>query len=77
MEITDFLAIGVVGAIATGAIQLLKKRFGTDGIMTKFLTVAVALVLGSVYVWLRSSPYFETVLIVLGSSSTVYALLVK
>jgi hypothetical protein len=77
MQIQDLLGIGVVGAIMTGLIQLIKSKFGTEGLTTKFITIGLALVIGGLYVWLRSTSYFETAILILATSSTVYALFVK
>lgn len=77
MQIQDLLGIGVVGALMTVIIQLIKSKFGTEGLITKFITIGLALVVGGLYVWLRSTSFFETVIGVLVVSSTVYALFVK
>lgn len=77
MNIQDFIAIGIVGVILSGIINFAKKKWGVQSNKTKVLTVALSLIVGAGYVWLRATPYFETVLIVLGSASTVYALVIK
>lgn len=77
MEIGDFLAIMVVGAILSVVIEMIKGRFGQGSNATKLLTIALALVVGGGYVWLRSTPYFETAVLILTSASAVYALLIK
>lgn len=77
MNIADFTAIAVVGAILSVVVQLIKNAFGTDSGTTKLLTIALALLVGGVYVWIRSTPYFETAVLVLTSASAVYALLMR
>lgn len=77
MDITDFLAIAVVGAFLSLVVQVIKEAFGTESNTTKLITIGLALVVGGVYVWLRSTPYFETALLVLTTSSAVYALVIK
>lgn len=77
MEIGDFLGIAVVGALLSVFVQVIKTKFGTSGNSTKLLTIALALVIGGAYVWLRSTPYFETAILVLTTSSAVYALVMK
>lgn len=77
MNINDFVSIMVVGAILSLIIQALKTQFGTTSGVTRGLTVVLALIVGGGYVWLRSTPYFETAVLVLSTSSAVYALIVK
>jgi len=77
MNITDFLAIAVVGAILSVVVQIIKGSFGTESNTTKLITIALALIVGGLYVWIRSTPYFETAILVLTSASAVYALVMK
>lgn len=77
MQIQDFIAISVVGAGLSLAIQSLKVKFGATGWWTKTLTLVLAILVGGLYIWLRSTPYFETVMTVLGAASVVYAFFLK
>lgn len=77
MNITEFIAIAVVGAILSVIVQIIKEAFGTESNTTKLITISLALVVGGLYVWIRSTPYFETALLVLTSASAVYALVIK
>ncbi len=77
MEITDFTAIAVVGALLSLLIQMVKTRFGTSSNATKALTLGLSIAFGGLYVFANSTPYFETVVLVLSSASAVYALLLK
>lgn len=74
MGITEFIAIGVVGAFLSLVVQVIKEAFDTESSVTKLITIALALVVGGVYVWVRSTPYFETAIMVLMAASTVHAL---
>lgn len=77
MEITDFTAIAVVGAILSLLIKMIKARYGTTSNATKALTLALSVGIGGFYVLINSTPYFETIVLVLSSASAVYALLIK
>lgn len=77
MNLEEFLGLAIVSAITSVAIKAIKKYAGTKGLQTKALTIALALLVGGGYVWLRSTPYFETVLAVLTGASTVYAFFMK
>ena len=77
MNITEFIAIAVVGAFLSIVIEIIKNKWGTSSNVTKLFTLGLALVVAGAYVWVRSTPYFETVLLVLTCASTVYAFFLK
>ena len=77
MEITDFTAIAVVGALLSVAIQFIKAKYGSTSGETKLLTLALSIAIGGLYVFAQNTPYFETIILVLSSASAVYALLLK
>ena len=74
MNITEFLAIGIVGAVLSMVFQYFKT---TSGLKAKLWTVGLSLAVGGVYVWIRDTVYWETVVGILASASTVYALFIK
>lgn len=77
MPLQDLLQIGIVGAALSGVVQLLKAKLGTDSLKTKLLTVGLAVVTGGTYWLLRDTDLLKTIVGVLVSASTVYALLLK
>lgn len=77
MDINAFLGIAIVGVALSGVVQLMKLKFGTSGWQTKALTVVLALVVADGYVWIKDTPYFETVILVLTTTSAVYAFMKK
>lgn len=77
MEITDFTAIAVVGAVMSLLIKMIKARYGTTSNATKALTLGLAIAFGGVYVLINSTPYIETVGLVLSTASAVYAFFIK
>lgn len=77
MEINDFIGIAIVGAALSVVIQGIKNRFGTESGETKALTIFLALIVGAAYVAIRSTSYFETIILVLSSASAVYAFLMR
>lgn len=74
MEINDFLGIGIIGAVASVIIEVLKRKTGTAPIGSKFTAIIVSVVLGTLYFYVRNTPWFPTVVSVLGAASTIYAL---
>lgn len=75
--IQDFLGILIVGAGLSFLIEWINTKFGVDGNRAKALTLLLALSVGAIYVWIRSTPYWETAVLVLTSASAVYALIIK
>ena len=72
MDINDFLAIAVVGALLSLVIEGITNKFGTERWATKVITLTLAIVVGGGYIWIRSTPWFQTVVTVLGTASIVY-----
>jgi hypothetical protein len=77
INIGDFVGIAVVGSLLTLVVKSIKDYFGTEGNITKLLTISLSIVVGGVYVWLRQTIWWETIIGVLAAASTVYALLLK
>jgi len=77
MDIQAFLAIGIIGVIMSLVIEFIKKKFSSKPLVTKGITVALAVVLGTVYYFLSTTVYFASVLGILGVASTVYAFFLK
>lgn len=75
--IVDLLGISVVGAILTYVVELVKGKWGAEGNTAKGIVLALSVVVGVLYVWLRSTPAYLTILAVLGSASFVYGFFVK
>lgn len=71
MDIQEFLAIAVVGAIMSLTIELVLKNV-SNPLVSKLVTAFLAIIVAGLYVWIRSTPYWETVILVLGTASTVY-----
>mgnify|MGYP003481014980 CR=1 FL=1 len=73
MEIGAFLGIGIVGAALSLVVEYIKAK-SVDQLNLRTLVIALSLVVGSVYWVVAGTVYYETVLGVLASASTVYAL---
>lgn len=77
MEIQDFLGIGIIGVGASFLIEWITNKFGTNSFASKGVAIATALIIGTAYFFIRSTVWFPTVIGVLASASTVYALFFK
>jgi len=71
MDIQEFLGISVVGALLSLTIEYVTSRISNPH-LTKLITLVLAVITASAYVWVRSTPYFQTVIVVLGTASIVY-----
>lgn len=74
MNINDFLAVGIVGTFLSFAIQYIQAKYGTNSNTTKFIAILGSLLVGTVYVLIRDTSFFPTVLLILGSASTIFAM---
>lgn len=72
MDINDFLAISVVGALLSLVIEWLTNVWGTERWATKMVTLLFAIVVGGFYIWARNTAWFPTMITVLGAASIVY-----
>ena len=77
MEVTEFLSIGIVGVFVSVIIELITVKLSTRPIWSKAVTIIVSLAFAGLYVWVRNTSFFPTVVTVLGVASTVYALFIK
>lgn len=77
MEINDFLAIAIVGATVSFAVQWVKARYNMGSNASKLSAIGLSVVVGSIYWFLRETAIWESILGVLASASTVYAMFFK
>lgn len=75
MDLTNFLGIAIVGTALSIALEWITKSFGATG--SKLITVGLSILVGGVYYFLSSTPWWGSILGVLGTASTVYALFIK
>lgn len=77
IDVTDFIAIPIVGVGLSLAIEAIKSKWGTQPKTTKFLTLALALVVAGGYAWVRSTSYWPVIVGILGAASAFYAFFLK
>lgn len=73
----EFLEIGIIGAIISIIIQIIKEKWGTESDTTKVLTIGLSIVIGSVYYFLQGTALWQSILGVLATASTFYALIIR
>lgn len=71
MDIQEFLGIAVVGALLSLVIEVITKKVNNPTV-SKAITLVLSIIVAGAYVWVRSTPYFQTVIVVLGTASIVY-----
>ena len=72
MEINDFLGIAIVGVIMSLLIEGIKQKLGDNTFPSRVVIVAAAIVVGGLYVWIRQTIWWSTILGVLAAASTFY-----
>lgn len=77
MDINDFLGIGIVGVLLSAVIEVIQARLGSSSLKTKFITIGLSILVGGAYFLIRETVWWATILGVLASASTVYAILLK
>lgn len=73
----ELLDVAIVGIVLSGAVQLIKKYFGTSSIKTKVITVGLSILVGAIIYFFQGTAVWQSALGVLAAASTVYALLIK
>jgi hypothetical protein len=73
----NFLAIALVGVAVSLLIEGINKWLGFDSMKAKWLTLAMAVFAGGIYVAFKDTSIWQTMLEVLMASSTVYAFFLK
>lgn len=75
VAVEAFLSIGIVGALLSFGIQWMQNKWGVEGSETKAIAIVASIVLGG-FVWLfQGTEMWASMLGVLASASTVYAML--
>jgi len=69
-----FLSIGIVGAALSWFTQWLQDKYGVEGSQTKAIAIVGSILLGGIVWFLSSMPIWQSIIGVLASASTVYAM---
>ena len=69
----DFLGIALVGVVLSIAFEFIQRRFEMGSTASKTAIVALSVVVGGGYYFVRETSLYEPILGVLASASTVYA----
>ncbi len=72
--VQQFLAIGIVGAALSAAIQWLQAKYGVGGGKTRAIAIIGSIVLGGGVWYLSGTAMWASILGVLAAASTVYAM---
>ena len=70
----EFLSISIVGTALSLGIEYLKNKYGATSNEAKTIAIVGSVLLGSMVWHLAQTPYYQSVLGVLASASTVYAM---
>ena len=73
----ELIEIGIIGIVASLLMEAIKKSFGTDSLTSKTTIVCISIVFGTLYVLLRSTVWWETILATLAIATTFYNFILK
>lgn len=78
ISIAEFASIGIVGAVVSLIVEIIKDKAGTNSNETRLLTVVFAIVAGTI-LWAvqHNAVLWQNILAILATATTVYALIVK
>ena len=74
MEITHFFEICIIGVVASLIIEAVTRIAATKPFASKLVAVVACIILGTGYYFAVQTPWWPTVISILGISSAVYAL---
>lgn len=69
-----FGELTIVGAVVSLLVQWLKKKYGTEGLKTTGIVLALSLLAGTAYYFLEGTEMWGAFLHILATASTAYAL---
>lgn len=75
MEIQEMFNLLIVSAGLSYLLELLTSNL--DEKWSKITTIVMSIIVAGLFVWVRNTEFFPTVLTVLGFASAVYAFLIK
>jgi len=73
ITLSQILSIGIVGALMSTLFEIINSEFQGNPRRTKLIVIALSVAVGSGYVFIKDTPYFTTVITVLGAASTMYS----
>ena len=76
-DITNLLNIMVVGVGLSLVVEWIKAKYATRPNVTKFLTLLLAIGVAGLYVAIRETSFFPTIMTVLGTASIVWGFFLK
>ena len=76
-NINDFIGIAIVGSALSLGIEYLKAKIEPTSFGARIITIGFALMIGGIYYALANTVLWQTILGVLASASTFYAIFLK
>jgi len=71
---SDFLSIGIVGAIVSLVFEWIKKNTIKDSLVAKISIIIASIVVGLVYFYIRRTSWWLPMVGILGASQIVHGL---
>jgi len=77
MEFLDLGSFVIIGAAVSLFVQIIKTKLGTSGIWTMLAVLLFSLGAAAIYVFLRETAYFESVIQIVLSAGAVYTFVIS
>lgn len=77
MDSIDFGSLVIVGAIVSLIVQVIKTKLGTSKMASLAAVIVLSLIGGAVYVTLKDTTYWQTILQILMAAGAFYAFIIK
>lgn len=74
MDIASFI---VIGAVVSVIVQFLKNRFGTESAITLTIVMALSVVSGAIYYFLKETTLWQPILQILAFAGAIYTYILK
>ena len=76
IKLQELTQLAIVGGLLSLLVEIIQRKLAVHGGAAKFLTIALALIVGTIYVLLRDTNYWVTIMAILSAASFVYAILI-
>lgn len=73
----DLASFVIIGAIVSLVVQVIKTYAKTDDTKTLISVVAVSLLAGGIYAFVKDTPYWQPVLNILAFAGSVYTFIIR
>ena len=74
MEITDFIAIPIVGIVVSAIVEGITRLAETEPLASKFVAIGVSLIAGIGYYFAQGTSWWASAILILGTASAFWSI---